>query len=69
MQSVLTQVNIQLGIVLSDVSGVTGEAIIKAILAGERDPQELAAFRDSWLKASKDEIVRSMEGRVAHQER
>src|SRR4030088_1096261 len=45
IQKVLTQMNIQLANVLSDVSGVTGQAILKAILAGERDPHELAGFR------------------------
>ena len=40
MQKALTQMNIQLANVLSDVSGVTGQAIIKAILGGQRDPQE-----------------------------
>jgi transposase len=48
--------------VLSDVSGVTGQAIIKAILAGERDPHKLAAFRDPRVKASEDQIARSLEG-------
>jgi transposase len=62
MQKALTQMNIQLANVLSDVSGVTGQAIIKAILAGERDPLELAAFRDSRVKASEEEIARSLEG-------
>jgi len=44
MQKALTQMNIQLANVLSDLSGMTGQAIIKAILAGERDPHQLAAF-------------------------
>ena len=48
--------------VLSDVSGVTGQAIIKAILAGERDPKKLAAFRDPRVKASEKEIAQSLEG-------
>jgi len=43
--------NIQLANVLSEVSGVTGQAIIQAILAGERDPRKLAAFRDKRVKA------------------
>jgi transposase len=51
--------NIQLANVLSEVSG---QAIIKAILAGERDPCELARFRDRRVKASADEIARSLEG-------
>src|ERR1700745_2489690 len=56
------QMNIQLANVLSDLSGVTGQAIIKAILAGERDPHKLAAFRDPRVKASEEEIAQSLEG-------
>jgi len=62
MQKTLTHMNIQMANVLSDVSGVTGQAIIQAILAGERDPQKLAAFRDPRVKASEKEIARSLEG-------
>src|SRR5712671_4498931 len=62
MQKALTQMNIQLANVLSEVSGVTGQAIIQAILTGERDPRKLAAFRDKRVKASQQEIARSLEG-------
>lgn len=62
MQKALTQMNIQLANVLSDVSGVTGQAIIKAILGGQRDPHKLAEFRDSRVRASEEEIARSLEG-------
>src|SRR5579859_535753 len=62
LQKALTQMNIQLANVLSDVSGATGQAIIQAILAGERDPQQLAAWRDARVKASQEEIARSLEG-------
>ena len=62
MQKALTQMNIQLANVLSDVSGTTGQAIIKAILAGERDPHKLAVFRDPRVKASKEQIARGLEG-------
>jgi transposase len=62
MQKALTQMNIQLANVLSDVNGATGQAIIKAILAGERNPHKLAEFRDPRVKASEDEIARSLEG-------
>jgi transposase len=54
--------NIQLANVLSEVSGVTGQAIIQAILAGERDPWKLAAFRDKRVKAREEKIARSLEG-------
>src|ERR1700758_1799968 len=62
MQKALTQMNIQLANVLSDVSGVTGQAIIKAILGGERDPHRLAAFRNPRVKASEEQIAWSLEG-------
>jgi transposase len=62
IQKALTQMNIQLANVLSDVSGMTGQAIVKAILAGQRDPHKLAAFRDWRVKASEEEIPQSLEG-------
>src|SRR6478672_1435375 len=62
IQKALTQMNIQLANVLSDVSGTTGQAIIKAILAGERDPHKLAEFRDPRVKASEEQIAQSLEG-------
>ena len=62
MQKVLTPMNVQLANVISDLSGATGQAIVKAILAGERDPQTLAALRDVRVKASEEQIARSLEG-------
>src|SRR6516225_9936962 len=62
IQKALTQMNIQLANVLSDVAGMTGQAIIKAILAGERDPYQLAALRNWRVKASEEEIACSLEG-------
>jgi transposase len=62
MQKALTQMNVQLANVLSDISGATGQAIIKAILAGERDPHKLAAFRDPRVKASEEQIAQYLEG-------
>jgi len=62
MQKALTQMNLQLANVLSDISGATGQAIIKAILAGERNPRKLAEFRDPRVKASEEQIARSLEG-------
>src|SRR6516164_4150623 len=62
MQKALTQMNIQLANVLSDISGKSGQAIIHAILEGERDPYELAALCNYNVKASEEEIARSLEG-------
>ena len=62
MQKALVQMNIQLGTVISDVAGATGQKIVRAIVQGERDPQELAAYRDCRIKASEEEIAASLLG-------
>jgi transposase len=48
--------------VISDISGLTGQAIVGAILQGERDPYKLAELSDPHIQASKEEIARSLEG-------
>ena len=60
--SPLTQMNLQLANVISDISGLTGQAIVRAIVAGERDPRKLAQFRDPQIQASEEEIAKSLEG-------
>jgi transposase len=62
MQKALTTMNVQLANVISDLSGVTGLAIIRAILKGERDPYQLAQLRNYRIQASEEEIARSLEG-------
>jgi transposase len=62
MQKALTQMNIQLANVISDLSGWTGLRIVRAILAGERDPQALAALSHPGIRAPRDEIAKSLEG-------
>jgi transposase len=62
IQKALTTMNIRLANAISDVSGVTGQAIIRAILKGERDPRVLAKLRDRRIRASEEEVVRSLEG-------
>lgn len=62
MQKALTQMNLQLANVISDISGWTGQAIIQAILHGERNPHQLAKLRDPRVKASAEQIVKSLEG-------
>ena len=62
MQKALVQMNIQLTEVLSDVMGSTGQAIIRAIVGGEREPQVLARHRHSRVKASAEEITKALTG-------
>jgi transposase len=62
LHKALTQMNVQLQHVISDLTGVTGLAILEAILAGERDPQKLAALKDHRIKASRDVLAKSLRG-------
>jgi hypothetical protein len=62
MQKVLTEMNVQLANVISDISGLTGMAIIQAILNGERDRYKLADLADPRIHATREEIARSLEG-------
>jgi len=62
MQKALTQMNLKLHHVLSDLTGVTGLAIVRDILAGVRDPHLLAAHRHGGCKASAAEIAEALTG-------
>ena len=62
MQKALVQMNIQLTEVISDVMGQTGQAIIRDIVGGERDPRALARHRHRRIRASEGEIVRALTG-------
>jgi transposase len=62
MQKALVQMNIQLTEVLADVMGMTGQAIIRDIVAGERDPAVLARHRNARVKASIAEVQRALTG-------
>ena len=56
MQKALMQMNVQLHHIVSDITGVTGMRIVRAIVAGERDPAVLSAYRDCRCHASAEEI-------------
>jgi transposase len=62
MQKALVQMNVQLPRVVSDITGVTGLRIIRDMLAGQRDPQQLARHRDVRCHASPAEIVAALTG-------
>lgn len=62
MQKALQQMNVQLSQVLTDITGVTGMHIIRAIVAGERDPVVLAQFRDRRCAHSAENIAKALSG-------
>ncbi len=62
MQKALELMNLKLTNVLSDITGVTGMKIIRAIVAGERSPEVLARYRDRRCAKSESEIIKSLQG-------
>jgi len=68
MQKAMAQMNLHLADVVSDITGVTGLRIIRAIVRGDRDPHQLAKLRDARTKATGATIAKSLEGnyRVEH---
>ena len=62
MQKALQQMNVQLTQAVSDITGVTGLAIIRAIVAGQRAPQQLAALRQPGVKKTEAEIAKALTG-------
>ena len=62
MQKALTQMNVKLQHVISNITGKTGMAIIEAIVAGERNPRQLARLRDKRIRADEATIAKSLQG-------
>ena len=62
MQKAMELMNIKLSSVISDISGLSGMNIIKAILGGERDPHKLAELADYRCSSTKEEIAKALEG-------
>jgi transposase len=62
MQKALTEMNVMLHVVVTDITGQTGLRIVRGIVAGERDPERLAQHRDPRCRASHAEIVAALTG-------
>ena len=62
MQAALEQMNIKLHHVIDDLTGLSGQSIITALLNGQRDPVQLAKLRDRRIRASEEKIIKSLEG-------
>lgn len=62
MQKALELMNIKIHVVISDILGKTGMQIIKAIITGNHDPLELSKLRDPRIKASQQDIIKSLQG-------
>ena len=62
MQKSLEQMNIKIHVVISDILGKTGMHIIEAIINGNHDPEDLSKLRDPRIKASCEDIIKSLQG-------
>src|SRR4051794_35144477 len=62
LQKALEQMNLKRTEILSDITGVTGRAILRAILRGTRAPEKLAKYRDKGCKASEAQIAQALNG-------
>ncbi|MBV9443548.1 MAG: IS110 family transposase [Acidobacteriaceae bacterium] len=62
MQKSLDQMNLQLHHVLSDITGLSGQRILDAILAGERNPMKLAQLCHARVRSSQDTVAKTLEG-------
>jgi len=62
MQKALMQMNLQLHHVVSDITGVTGMKIMRAMVAGQHDPAKLATYRDVRCQASEETIREALTG-------
>jgi len=64
VQKVLEDANLKLSSVVTDILGLSGRAVLEAVIRGETDPQELTALTNSRLKASREEVAEALYGRV-----
>jgi transposase len=62
IQKALTEMNLQLANVISDITGTSGMAILRAMVAGERNPYKLAERKHSLIRATREEIAQSLQG-------
>lgn len=68
MQDALDLMNVQVHKALADIAGVTGLAILRAIVAGERDPARLAAYRDRRVKCAPEDLIKALTGDYREEE-
>ena len=69
LQKTLEDANIKIAGVISDILGASGRAFLDAIIAGETDPEQLAALARGRLRASREQIVEALRGRVREHHR
>ena len=69
IEKVLEDANLKLGVVLTDIMGKSGRAILQAIVDGDSDPESLLSHIDRRVKASRDEVLEALRGRISNHHR
>lgn len=69
LHKVLEDANLKIGAYVTDITGVTGRAILSALIRGETDPATLADLRDPRLKTPRDELIKALRGKVTQHHR
>jgi transposase len=69
LHKVLEDANLKIGAYVTDITGVTGRAILGALIRGETDPATLADLRDPRLKTPRDELMKALRGKVTQHHR
>jgi hypothetical protein len=64
MQKTLEDANIKLDSVISDIMGMTGRAMLEAVIGGESDPAKLAALADPRIKTAPEKLREALHGRI-----
>jgi transposase len=69
LHKVLEDANLKIGAYVTDITGVTGRAMLGALIRGETDPAKLADLRDPRLKTPRDELMKALRGKVTQHHR
>ena len=69
LHKVLEDANLKIGAYVTDITGVTGRAMLGALISGETDPAKLADLRDPRLKTPRDELMKALRGKVTQHHR
>lgn len=64
VHKVLEDANLKIGSYVTDITGVTGRAMLNALVSGETDPERLAELRDARLKTPREELIKALRGKV-----
>lgn len=69
LHKVLEDANLKIGSYITDITGVTGRAILNALVSGETDPEKLANLRNPRLKTPREELIKALRGKITQHHR